>query len=866
MSFLKSKKPFYRLRPESRLSLASSAPSHLRSSSDGEPEKSKAVALLRKYRSDQGKSEKRNDNFKNDDVNAVLLECLETPQTMSPGLICALLGYGHDINYSVREKMFGRYESQRNDIVQRATESRDFPFVSWKLLIEKADQIALNEAFGFAVQNNMVAKAEICLQIAASPNRGLWLNASEALMTTVDLAAQNNSESLYLRLVLVLLKRGNGGVNSTIPRAKKKAEEAGHTMISQVLLEHSLSIQSISQIPSLQSFGELQAIQNFSGLPQGLRDSILLEETSKGVVEACDKFLALLKNSQSRIEKSSCGTALADLLQRCSSSADWIPPKTLEVVGGLLPISSYCPEVDAAFCRTLRNTDLTRYGDYRDAAELLAHSTLGTTFNIVLDSIPLGSNFCDDDLWRLHCLLEWGASGESVHLALCLALYARIEGVGPKPDGFIQTLVNAELDVNCEEGEILRTAADCGNIEILGQLLARASPGTKLFAFAVAILARNDESVLLASIDQFKPSKTEPLVGEEVPDGYFPHLFVCLQLYPKSRKLVDSLLKAGCSVDAEIEYYPSEEYSDDIDSVTPLIFALCQSGHIEADKQIGSDVIDLLIEKGDINFQTRKSMITPLILAAKYQRKKIVAKLLEKQAKTSSKDFLERSALFYASRNGDLSSVKALLQAGAPVDDGSLNEAARELHDDVVKALIKKGHTVNSRSTNKEHDHRTALEEMLLKCDGNAGLSKIEDTLRTLTKGKLTDEDFFMALNNPASITLVKALLKVGMKQPLMEGDLLLAVSVDKFIYSYSPTMYIRHGLSSSPVEMQDGLLAEIIGNKGVDRFNAQETSVQPAGYTGAHPRIRLAEEQRSYDREADINSLPPGSRQKRRK
>jgi hypothetical protein len=192
MSFLKSKKPFYRLRPESRLSLASSAPSHLRSSGDGDPEKSKAVALLRKYRSDQGKSEKRNDNFKNDDVNAVLLECLETPQTMSPGLICALLGYGHDINYSVREKTFGRYESQRNDIVQRATESRDFPFVSWKLLIEKADQIALNEAFGFAVQNNMVAKAEICLQIAASPNRELWLNASEALMTTVDLAAQNN--------------------------------------------------------------------------------------------------------------------------------------------------------------------------------------------------------------------------------------------------------------------------------------------------------------------------------------------------------------------------------------------------------------------------------------------------------------------------------------------------------------------------------------------------------------------------------------------------------------------------------------------------------------------------------------------------
>jgi hypothetical protein len=267
-------------------------------------------------------------------------------------------------------------------------------------------------------------------------------------------------------------------------------------------------------------------------------------------------------------------------------------------VGGLLQISSYCPEVDAAFCRTLRNTDLTHHDGYRDAVELLAHSTLGTTFNIVLDSIPLGSNFHDDDLWRLHCLLEWGASGESVHLALCLALYTRIKGNGPKSDGFIQTLVNAELDVNCEEGEVLRTAADCGNAEILGQLLARASPETKSFAFAVAILARNDESLLLALIDQFKPSKSESPVGQEVPDGYFPHLFVCLQLYPKSRKLVDSLLRAGCSVDAEIDYYPSEEYSVDTDSVTPLIFALCQLGKVEADKQIGSDVIDILINKG----------------------------------------------------------------------------------------------------------------------------------------------------------------------------------------------------------------------------------------------------------------------------
>ncbi|CZR56667.1 uncharacterized protein PAC_06556 [Phialocephala subalpina] len=872
MSFLKAKKSMYKLHQESKLSVTSSTLSHFSSSSGVDPERVKAIALLQGYRSAQGKPKKRNDEFTYEDVNAVLSERLENPQDVSVGLINVLLGFEHDLNYSVRAKegiggRFGRKEGQRNNIVQRATENRNCSLGIWTLLIHKADQTTLIEAFDIAVRNNMVAKADICLQIATS--RELWLNPLEALVSAVELASQTNAESEYLRLIIVLLKWPNEDVKFKISNATKIAAGAGHSRILQVLSEHSASSQLSSRNHSLQSFPDLQVSQALGGVPQRLYDYGLLEATSRGVPEACREFSDLFRSSESQIPRSSCGALLGEILQQCSGNVEWLPSQTLEVIGHLLSNSSYSPEIDAAFCRTMGYNESARSDGFRDAAELLAHSALQTTFNIVLDNVSLGPNFSDADLWRLNCLIEWGASGESVHLALCQGLYARMHGRGPKSDSFIRTLVGAELDVNHEEGEAFRAAADCGNIEILGQLLAAGpTPETKAFAFAVAILAQHDESLLLALIDLFMSGKSEPLVGKESPPkGYFPPLFMCLQLYPKSRRLVESLIKAGCPVDATIEYNPSEDYLQSTESITPLIFALCAAaGQAGRDQQISSDVIDVLISKGDVNFQTSKSKVTPLILAAKHGRKDVVAKLLKKRAKTSATDIMERSALFYASRNGDLPSVEALLQVGSPADDGSLHEAARELHDDVVKVLIKKGHRINSRSTNEAHGDRTALHEMLQNCNGNAGIPKIKETILALTKGKLDDEDFFLALSNSAPIPLVRALLSISMDEQLRKGELLLESKAGAFIFYYSPMMYIRQSLASSPVEVQNRLLAEIGGLGGQDQFYAQQGMRQPPGYTGAPQPIHQAEENRRAQREMEINTLPRSLQQKRRK
>jgi len=113
--------------------------------------------------------------------------------------------------------------------------------------------------------------------------------------------------------------------------------------------------------------------------------------------------------------------------------------------------------------------------------------------------------------------------------------------------------------------------------------------------------------------------------------------------------------------------------------------------------------------KVDINSAAQVSRATPVILAAKYSRSDVVQKLIKMGAKTSAQDVFDRSCLFYASRVGDLKSVNAILRAGAPTDDGSLLETAKNLHYEVVTALISGKHSPDFPSTKENHGGRTAL-------------------------------------------------------------------------------------------------------------------------------------------------------------
>lgn len=259
-------------------------------------------------------------------------------------------------------------------------------------------------------------------------------------------------------------------------------------------------------------------------------------------------------------------------------------------------------------------------------------------------------------------------------------------------------------------------------------------------------------------------------------------------------------------------------------------------------------------------------MVTPLILAAKAQRQDIVSVLLSKNARPSSKDKEGRSALFYASRQGNVGALNALLKKQASVNDGSLHEASRELHPDVVTALIKANHDINFTSITNDHGGRTPLQEMLLKSDGSkGGISRIEETIRALTKDKpLTEDDFFLALNNPKPVPLIGALRTCGLYTAI-SSHMVKKIEVNsEFEYYYSPTMYIHLGLTYGPPDQRNGLISELRTFGVRDQFYARTKLRQPANSIGAPAVVVEWEEKRIAQRQWQRHELQTRLQQNR--
>ena len=94
--------------------------------------------------------------------------------------------------------------------------------------------------------------------------------------------------------------------------------------------------------------------------------------------------------------------------------------------------------------------------------------------------------------------------------------------------------------------------------------------------------------------------------------------------------------------------------------------------------------------------------------------------LANQKVNVSGRDYQKHSALFYASRNGDMDMVQILSEAGALSDDGSLHEAAREVHPQVVSLLLSVGHDISFPSLlhlDERGSGRTPLEELCLKAN-----------------------------------------------------------------------------------------------------------------------------------------------------
>jgi hypothetical protein len=245
-----------------------------------------------------------------------------------------------------------------------------------------------------------------------------------------------------------------------------------------------------------------------------------------------------------------------------------------------------------------------------------------------------------------------------------------------------------------------------------------------------------------------------------------------------------------------------------------------------------------------------------LILAAKNFRGDIVRKLIKLKASTSARDLFDRSALFYASRNGDIESVNELLKAkpAPPTNDGSLQEAAKYLHSDVVAALIKAKHSPNFPSSKEQHQGRTALQEMALLCDASNDLTEMEATIKALMKGKPNvleksreKNALFLAMDNTHPVPITNALLDSVMWEYINKSENVY-VEIDPVTgtkYYFSPTTYVSRGFSQGPETNNDRLLDLLRDKRCEDRYYAQEGAEQPEDAVGMPQEIIDAERKR---------------------
>lgn len=236
-----------------------------------------------------------------------------------------------------------------------------------------------------------------------------------------------------------------------------------------------------------------------------------------------------------------------------------------------------------------------------------------------------------------------------------------------------------------------------------------------------------------------------------------------------------------------------------------------------------------------------------------------MSKLLKKKAKASAKDSFDRSPLFYASRNGDLNSVNTLLKAKSPVNDGSLQEAAKYLHSSVVTALIKGKHHPDFPSSKEQHDGRTALQEMALMCDSTKGSANIEATIEALVNGKANPLEqsrgknaLFLALDNANPVPVTRALLDVVMWKHInsKENMYIEADPETGTKYFFSPTAYVSRGFSQGPESDNARLLKLLIDKRSTDRYYAELRAEQPDDAVGMPEDIIEAEKKRKNHEE----------------
>ncbi|KAF3766997.1 ankyrin [Cryphonectria parasitica EP155] len=446
-------------------------------------------------------------------------------------------------------------------------------------------------------------------------------------------------------------------------------------------------------------------------------------------------------------------------------------------------------------------------------------------------------------------LLAKGAEGEG----LSVALSASLDYLGTEKDGiarqFVSILIQHNADVNQGHGEPLVRATKTGDTQLVQQMLQQGPNAESLsMAFPYVFdheLKDNEVLDFITLFTHFQDGEIQLDPKFRHPDSA-PTIFKAISRYPRSTKIVETLLDAGYFYDEPCSVRVLDEVEEE-EQANLLIWCLLQPM-----KRVSSDVITTLIKRGAaVNIETPLSKTTPLMLAIKEKRKDIVQALVMANAEVDVTDVTGNTPLTLTTQiGGDLgrTMMSSILAAEPSQNDGSLHNAARDLDIRTMQVLVDFGHEVDFPSP--LHGGRTALGELCLHSSDAGPLTAAQEKamekamtylmrqgtdLSLLSDGKSV---LYLAMESADAVPTTRALLKVGMWKHINRQWNLYTDGV----CTYSPTQYAKRILRQNDTSEQLHTLLK--ANRGEDIYFANE-GPQPEGAIGLPDDIVRAERER---------------------
>ncbi|KAM0276941.1 hypothetical protein ACHAQH_006226 [Verticillium albo-atrum] len=456
--------------------------------------------------------------------------------------------------------------------------------------------------------------------------------------------------------------------------------------------------------------------------------------------------------------------------------------------------------------------------------------------------------FDDRGFLVLQALIVKGAQGTG--LTAVLGLVIDMVPQNPELAGrFMDLLFAHDVDVDHEDGKLLDSATSTNNVKLVQRLLEKnpkADSLSKAFHHIFDRQLSEDQALQLIQVFTEYSNGETRLDVMYSPQDSPPVLFLALARFPRSYKIIKALLDAGFYHDQTTISRVMPEVEEE-ETVTLLTWALLQP-----QKKVSSNIIQLLLDAGaKVNFETRHSRVTPLMLAIHARRPDITKELLLKDADVDVTDAKGNTPLSLASDIGGdvaITMMSNLLAAGASRNDGSLQNAARELNLAAVQVLVEYGHDPDFPS--HLHDGRSALGELCLHGAASGDMTTVREKQIEKVMNFLIDKGsdisvkcsgkslLHLALESSDPVAMTKLLLKVGMWK-LVNKKFNLYTDGER---TYSPTMYVAKVMPKSDVN--DQLLRLLRANRCEDVFFANR-GPQPDDAIGLPDDVALQERER---------------------